>query len=87
MVIRTQENYKTDANAVVRPAIDLRILVSTLFNILAGTYLRRERVNTEIHHSAKPNFSIHSCCIFASNACFLPLITEILKFLEGRRFF
>ena len=42
MIIRTQENYKTDAIAVVRLAIDRLIFVLTLFNILAGTYLRRE---------------------------------------------
>ena len=42
MIIRTQENYKTDAGAIVWFAIDLLIFVLTLFNILAGTYLRRE---------------------------------------------
>ena len=32
MIIRTQENYKTDASAVVRLAIDLLTRKLTLFN-------------------------------------------------------
>ena len=42
MFIRTQENYRKVFKSIVGPMTDLRILLSTLFNILVGTYLERE---------------------------------------------
>ena len=42
MFIRTQENYREVLKTILRLIPDFRILLSTLFNILAGTYLERE---------------------------------------------
>ena len=43
MFIRTQENYREVFKSIVGLIPDLRIFVLTLFNILVGTYLERER--------------------------------------------
>ena len=43
MFIRTQENYRKVFKSIVGLKPDLRIFVLTLFNILVGTYLERER--------------------------------------------
>ena len=42
MFIRIQENYRKVVKAILRLKKDLRIFLSTLFNILVGTYLERE---------------------------------------------
>ena len=42
MFIRTQENYREVFKFIVGLPPHLRIFSSTLFNILAGTYLERE---------------------------------------------
>ena len=42
MFIRTRENYREAFKAILRLKRDLRIFLSTLFNILVGTYLERE---------------------------------------------
>ena len=43
MFVRTQENYREVFKSIVGPTPDLRIFGLTLFNILVGTYLERER--------------------------------------------
>ena len=42
MFVRTQENYPEAFKTTLGLPPDLRIFSSTLFNILAGTYLERE---------------------------------------------
>ena len=43
MFIRTLENYREVLKSILRLKNNNRIFLSTLFNILAGTYLERER--------------------------------------------
>ena len=42
MFIRTQENYRKVLKTIVRLKKEYWIKLSTLFNILVGTYLERE---------------------------------------------
>ena len=43
MFIRTQEKYREVSKTILQLKKDLRIFLSTLFNILVRSYLERER--------------------------------------------